>query len=82
MEQMCFSGVVDVFVGKSRIVLLQCVLLQFVHEEGVDLRDEGRVVLANVVTKILEGVALTEEFPDIRVRFPGMDFFVEDDDFL
>ena len=54
MEQMCFSGVVDVFVGKSRIVLLQCVLLQFVHEEGVDLRDEGRVVLANVVANDLK----------------------------
>lgn len=50
---MSFSGMVEVFVDVVLDILFDGVLLELLHEEGVDLRDVGREVFADEETKCL-----------------------------
>ena len=51
---------IDVFVHVTRIVLSQGHLMQLLHEDGVDLRNVGSIVLPNKGSEIPEGFALTK----------------------
>lgn len=51
---------IDVFVHVARIVLSQGHLMQFLHEDGVDLRNVGSIMLPDEGSEIPEGFALAK----------------------
>jgi hypothetical protein len=51
---------IDVFVHVARIVLSQSHLVQLLHEDGIDLRNIGSIMLPDESSEIPKGFALAK----------------------